>query len=51
MNETYLYPWSAEEAHRRDELPLWWASHQANIACRLAELKQSEGPAMGGMTL
>ena len=36
MNETYLYPWSAEEAHRRDELPLWRVSHQANIACKLA---------------
>lgn len=51
MNDTYLYPRSAEEARRRYELPLWRASHQANIACKLEELKQSEGPAMGGMTL
>ena len=36
MNETYLYPYSAEEARRRDELSLWRASHQANIACKEA---------------
>ena len=36
MNETYLYPYSSEEACRRNELPLWRASHQANIACKLA---------------
>ena len=36
MNEAQLYPWSAEEARRRDELSLWRASHQANIACKEA---------------
>lgn len=36
MNETYLYRGSAKEAKRRDELPLWWESHKANIACREA---------------
>ena len=36
MNETYLYPYSAEEAHRRDELSLWRASHRENIACKEA---------------
>ncbi len=34
MNEVYLYPYSAQEARRRDELVLWRASHQANIACK-----------------
>ena len=33
MHEMPLYPYSAEEARRRDELPLWRASHRANIAC------------------
>lgn len=36
MNETYLYPYSAEEARRRNELALWRSSHQANIACKKA---------------
>lgn len=36
MHETPLYSLSAEEAHRWDELPLWWASHRANIACKEA---------------
>lgn len=27
MRETYLYPYSAEEARQRDELSLWRASH------------------------
>ena len=36
MNETYLYPYSAEDARRRDELTLWRASHKANIACKEA---------------
>lgn len=34
--ETYLYPYSAEEARGRGELALWRASHQANIACKKA---------------
>ena len=34
MNETYPYPYSAAEAHKRNELPLWRESHKANIACR-----------------
>ena len=36
MNDTYLYPYSAEDARRRDELSLWRASRQANIACKEA---------------
>lgn len=36
MNETYLYRYSAEDARRQDELPLWRASHKANIACKEA---------------
>ena len=36
MNETYLYPYSAEEARRRNELALWRSSHQSNIACKQA---------------
>ena len=36
MDRTHLYPFSAEEARRRDELSLWRASHQANIACKEA---------------
>ena len=36
MNETHLYPYSADEARQRDELALWRASHRANIACKEA---------------
>ena len=36
MNDVYLYPYSAEEARRRDELSLWRASYQENIACKIA---------------
>ena len=35
-NNVYLYPYSAGEAHRRDEVSLWKSSHQANIACKQA---------------
>lgn len=34
--EVYLYPYSAEEAGRRNELSLWRASHKENVACKLA---------------
>ena len=34
--ETYLYPYSANEARKRGELELWRASHQANISCKRA---------------
>lgn len=34
MNEIYLYPYSAAEALKRNELSLWRESHRANIACR-----------------
>lgn len=34
MNETYLYPYSAAEARKRNELSLWRESHKTNIACR-----------------
>ena len=33
MNDTYLYPYSAAEARKRNELSLWRESHKANIAC------------------
>ena len=36
MNETYLYPYSAAEARKRNELSLWRESHKTNIACREA---------------
>ena len=36
MNNTYLYPYSAAEANKRNELALWRESHKANIACRNA---------------
>ena len=36
MNETYLYPYSAAEANKRNEMALWRESHKANIACRNA---------------
>ena len=36
MNETYLYPYSAEYARQQNELSLWRASHKANIACKEA---------------
>ena len=32
----YLYPYSATEAGRRNELTLWRESHRANIACKKA---------------
>lgn len=35
-NETYLYPWSRDDAKDRNELELWQESHDANIACRKA---------------
>ena len=34
MNETALYPWTAEKARREGEIEIWRASHKANIACR-----------------
>lgn len=36
MNQKPLYPYSAEEARIREELPLWRASHRANVACKEA---------------
>lgn len=36
MDRTLLYRYSAGEARRREELSLWRASHQANIACKEA---------------
>ena len=36
MNETYLYPYSAAEANKRNELSLWRESHKVNIACHNA---------------
>ena len=35
-NDTYLYPYSAQEARNRDEIVLWRESHKASIACREA---------------
>ena len=34
MRETYLYPYSAEEACRRREQSLWRASYLENIDCK-----------------
>ena len=34
MNDTYLYPYSAAEANKKNELSLWRESHKVNIACR-----------------
>ena len=34
MNDTYLYPYSADEAKRLNELALWRGSHRENIFCR-----------------
>ena len=39
MNETYLYPYSAAEANKRNELALWRESHKANIACRRTSME------------
>ena len=36
MNETYLYPYSAQEARIRNQLPMWRESYRANVACRNA---------------
>lgn len=36
MNETYLYPYSVEDAKRADMLSLWRESHKTNIFCRNA---------------
>ena len=36
MNETYLYPYSAQEAKKRNRLPMWRESYHANVACRNA---------------
>ena len=36
MDETLLYPYSAEEARRRGELSLWRASYLTNIDCKEA---------------
>ena len=36
MNETYLYPYSVQEAKKRNQLPMWRESFHANVACRNA---------------
>ena len=36
MNDTYLYPWGAKDARRRNEIALWRESCRANVACRQA---------------
>lgn len=35
-NKPYLYPYSEEEAKRRNKLPLWLRSHNANVDCKKA---------------
>lgn len=50
MTDTYLYPYSAEEARRRNELSLWRASHQTNIACKQA-IEESVRQNFDGMHL
>jgi len=32
----YLYPYSAQEAKKRNQLPMWRKSYHANVACRKA---------------
>lgn len=32
----YLYPYSAQEAKKRNQLPMWRESYHANVACRKA---------------
>ena len=32
----YLYPYSAQEAKKRNQLPMWRESYHANVACRNA---------------
>lgn len=36
MDDAFVYPYSAEEALRRNESALWRASHKANVACKKA---------------
>ena len=48
MNETYLYPYSAQEARRRNQLPMWRESYHANVACRNAIERAADG---GGVRL
>ena len=36
MNETYLYPYSVQEAKKRNQLPMWRESYHANVACQNA---------------
>ena len=48
--ETYLYPYSANEARKRGELALWRASHQANISCKRA-IEESIRQNFDGMRL
>lgn len=36
MDERPFYPYDAETARQREELPLWRVSHQVNIACKEA---------------
>lgn len=36
MNDTHLYPYSAKEARKRNELSCWRDSFHANIACKVA---------------
>lgn len=35
-NHEYLYPYSAQEAKKRNQLPMWRESYHANVACRNA---------------
>ena len=49
-NDTYLYPYSAQEARNRDEIVLWRESHKANIACRDA-IEESVRQGFDGMHL
>ena len=48
--ETYLYPYSTNEARKRGELALWRASHQANISCKRA-IEESIRQNFDGMRL
>ena len=48
MRETYLYPYSAEEACRRGEQSLWRASYLGNIDCKDAIQKAARQHYDGG---
>lgn len=49
-NDTYLYTHGLDTARREGDIALWWASHQANIACKKA-IEESIRQGFDGMHL